>query len=178
MPAPRFLGYQALLGEPKPINWQGVGQALWDSNLNAPIRGAYNLMNTPYEVLAGGPSPEMDQAVADSFDAAGGVTVGSMPIKAPPNSLRAGYAGAPDSLMGYSEKNPPKGYHKSNYPLSAEVVVDFGDGAPHRDAIRGMNKSHILERAKRNWPDAKKIEIIGDPQPYQSLADWFKSGGI
>lgn len=90
MPAPRFLGYQALLGEPKPINWQGVGQALWDSNLNAPIRGAYNLMNADPYTLYTDTGAAGQQAAMDSFDAAGGVTVGSAMVPTHANALRAG----------------------------------------------------------------------------------------
>lgn len=86
-----LLGYSGLLGTPQPINWKQLGQALWETNLNAPIRGFYNLMNTPDYVLMGGPSPEFDKAVADSFDAAGGITVGSMPMPKPANSLTMGW---------------------------------------------------------------------------------------
>jgi len=89
MPA-YLLGRPALLGEPKPINWQGVGQALWDSNLNAPIRGVYNLMNADPYTLYTDTGAAGQQAAMDSFDAAGGVTVGSMPIPKPSNSLTMG----------------------------------------------------------------------------------------
>ena len=85
-----FLGYTALLGDPVPSKWDRVKQALWDTNLNAPIRGFYNLMNTPYDVLAGDTGAAGQQAVADSFDAAGGVTVGSMPMPKPANYLSMG----------------------------------------------------------------------------------------
>jgi hypothetical protein len=138
MPAPRFLGYQALLGEPKPINWQGIGQALWETNLNAPIRGAYNLMNTPYEVLAGGPSPELDQAVADSFDAAGGVTVGSMPIPKPSNSLTMGikaYHGSPHSFDKFSMDKIGTGEGAQAYGHGLYFAENEGVAKGYRDTL-------------------------------------------
>jgi hypothetical protein len=140
MPAPRFLGYQALLGEPKPINWQGIGQALWETNLNSPIRGAYNLMNTPYDVLAGGPSPEMDQAVADSFDAAGGVTVGSLPMPKPANSLTMGikaYHGSPHSFDKFSMDKIGTGEGAQAYGHGLYFAENEGVAKGYRDQITG-----------------------------------------
>ena len=87
MPAPRFLGNSTLLGEPKPINWKGVGQALWDTNLNAPIRGYYNLRNADPYTLYTDEGAAGQQAATDSFDAAGGVAVGSLPMQKPHNSI-------------------------------------------------------------------------------------------
>lgn len=170
MAAPRPLPATppGLLDDEDPGKWEKLKQVLWESNLNAPVRGVYNLMNTPYDVLMGGQSPEFDQAVADSFDAAGGVTVGSAMIPKPSNALMAGYGKVPDTLMGFRSKGPNKGFNEGNFPYAADVVVDFGDGVPHHDAIRGMNKDHILERARRNWPDAKGIQLSGDPYQYQA----------
>jgi hypothetical protein len=70
-----------------------VKQALWETNLNAPVRGIYNLMNAdPYTLYtdegAGG-----EQAATDSFDAAGGITVGSSMIPKPRNVLTMGFDG-------------------------------------------------------------------------------------
>ena len=104
MPA-YLLGRPSLLGNPKPINWQGVGQALWDTNLMAPIRGAYNQMNADPYTLYTDEGAAGQQAVADSFDAAGGITVGSMPMPKPSNALTMGikaYHGSPHSFDKFS----------------------------------------------------------------------------
>jgi hypothetical protein len=102
MPKPRsLLGAQhpAFLGDgsvvenyrPGPSRWDRVKQALWDTNLNAPIRGAYNLMNTPLETLLGyGSEAEQEAAVANSFDAASGLAITSSVVPKPQNSINMG----------------------------------------------------------------------------------------
>lgn len=69
------------------------------------------------------------------------------------------YGNAPDSLMGFRKNGPNRGFDESNYKHTQKVRVHFNDDAgPHDDEIKGMNKSHALERARRNWPAATKIE--------------------
>lgn len=85
-----FLGYTALLGAPVPSKWDRVKQALWETNLNAPVRGIYNLMNADPYTLYTDTGAAGQQAAVDSFDAASGVTVGSMPMPKPANSLSMG----------------------------------------------------------------------------------------
>ena len=69
---------------------QRLKKILWESTINAPIRGAYNLMNTPYDVLMGEDSPAKRKAVEDSFDAASGVTVGSAAAPKPRGAITMG----------------------------------------------------------------------------------------
>lgn len=100
------VGDEALTGAaPQPSKWDRVKQVLWDSNLNAPIRGAYNLMNADPYTLMTDTGAAGQQAAADSFDAAGGVTVGSMPMPKPSNALTMGikaYHGSPHSFDKFS----------------------------------------------------------------------------
>jgi DNA repair protein RadC/GNAT superfamily N-acetyltransferase len=64
------------------------------------------------------------------------------------------YANVPDSLMGFG-RNVSKGFNESKYPAVLEVTVKYPDGEAWGDAIKGMNKEHALERARRNWPGAE-----------------------
>ena len=71
------------------------------------------------------------------------------------------YSKAPDSLMGFRKNGQNKGYDETNYKHEQKVRVHFDDGGgAHEDAIKGLNKSHAMERARRNWPDASKIEPL------------------
>ena len=69
---------------------QRIKKILWESNINTPIRGIYNLMNTPYEDLMGPDSPRKRKAVEDSFDVAASVTGGSAFAPKPKGSLTMG----------------------------------------------------------------------------------------
>jgi hypothetical protein len=156
MPAPRFLGYQALLGEPKPINWQGVGQALWDSNLNAPIRGAYNLMNADPYTLYTDTGAAGQQAAMDSFDAAGGVTVGSMPIPKPANSLTMGikaYHGSPHSFDKFSMDKIGTGEGAQAYGHGLYFAENEGVAKGYRDQITGSAVTGAQRELKKAGGD-------------------------
>jgi hypothetical protein len=187
MPAPRFLGYQALLGEPKPINWKGIGQALWDSNLNSPIRGAYNLMNTPYDVLAGGPSPEMDQAVADSFDAGGGITVGSAMVPKPSNALSMGikaYHGSPHSFDKFSMDKIGTGEGAQAYGHGLYFAENEGVAKGYREnlasgyRIDGKEYNASTTKAGATTPGHHAADALdrfkGDKQ---AAIEWLNGGG-
>lgn len=138
MAGPQFLGYPTLLGEPQPSKWERLKQALWETNLNAPIRGAYNLMNTPYDVLMGADSPAKEQAVADSFDAAGGVMVGSMPMPKPANSLTMGikaYHGSPHSFDKFSMDKIGTGEGAQAYGHGLYFAENEGVAKGYRDHV-------------------------------------------
>jgi hypothetical protein len=65
------------------------------------------------------------------------------------------YQNVPDSLMGYRRSGQQKGFDDTNYKHTQPVRVTFPDtGDTFDDAIKGMNKTHALERAYRNWPGA------------------------
>lgn len=113
-------------------------------------------MNTPYDVLMGSDSPEKQQAVADSFDAAGGITVGSMPMPKPANSLTMGikaYHGSPvEDLVAFD---------------SAELGVNF----PNRASKAGHWFSTNPDDAKFFGPNVYEVEIDGN---YKSLPSMEK----
>jgi hypothetical protein len=69
---------------------QRLKKVLWESNLNTPIRGFYNLMNTPYETLVGDTGAKGRKAVEDSLDAASGITVGSAMVPKPRGAITMG----------------------------------------------------------------------------------------
>ena len=79
------------------------------------------------------------------------------------------YGNAPDSLMGFRKSGNNKGFNEGNYPYVADISMDFADG-PHVEAIRGLNKAHILERAKRNWPSADNHRVVGEVRKYEGQA--------
>lgn len=67
------------------------------------------------------------------------------------------YGNAPDSLMGMGKA--PKSYEESKYKKEITVKVTFPGDAPFTDGMRGLNVSHALERARRNW-DGAKIDLV------------------
>jgi hypothetical protein len=70
-----------------------------------------------------------------------------------------GYGRVPDNLMGMGRS--PQPFDKSRYPYELDVRLTspsaFEEGVDlvSDDAVRGMNYSHALERARRNWPGEK-----------------------
>lgn len=74
------------------------------------------------------------------------------------------YSKAPDTLMGMAkEPGRQKGYGEHKYKYELPVKVTFEDGNFFYDAIRGLNKSHAMERARRNWEGASIEEIPKNP---------------
>lgn len=67
------------------------------------------------------------------------------------------YGNAPDSLMGMGKN--PKPYNESKYKKEITVEVTFPGDAPFTDGMRGLNVSHAMERARRNW-DGAKIKLV------------------
>jgi len=70
-------------------------------------------------------------------------------------SYRAAYEKVPDSLMGFPKSGPTKPFHEQKYPFTQWVKAEWSDGNNIVDAVKGLNSEHALERARRNWPDAK-----------------------
>jgi len=140
MAAPRPLPANppGLLDDEDPGKWEKLKQVLWESNLNAPVRGVYNLMNTPYDVLMGGQSPEFDQAVADSFDAAGGISVGSAVAPKPSNALNMGikaYHGSPHSFDKFSMDKIGTGEGAQAYGHGLYFAENENIAASYRDSL-------------------------------------------
>lgn len=92
-PRPRPATPPGLLDDEDPGRWERVKQALWETNLNAPVRAVYNLMNADPYTLYTDTGAAGQQAVADSFDAAGGVMVGGSVVPKPSNAIRMGFDG-------------------------------------------------------------------------------------
>jgi hypothetical protein len=188
---PQLLGYTSLLGDPVPVpsKWDRVKQALWETNLNAPVRGIYNLMNTPYDVLMGGDSPEKQQAVADSFDAAGGITVGSMPMPKPSNSLSMGikaYHGSPHSFDKFSMDKIGTGEGAQAYGHGLYFAENEGVAKGYRDALTDpeqvkirVNDKHIpsvwVEDLRSTFPEMYKGLNEADQDVMDSLLGTMES---
>lgn len=78
--------------------WQRTKKILWDSTLNAPIRGAYNLMNASYDDLVAGDAATTERLAGDSLSAAGAATAGGVMSPKPRNSIGAGGGRGPKRL--------------------------------------------------------------------------------
>lgn len=137
-PRPRPATQPGLLDDEDPGKWDRVKQALWETNLNAPIRGIYSLMNADPHTLYTDEGAAGQQAVADSFDAAGGVTVGSMPIPKPSNSLTMGikaYHGSPHSFDKFSMDKIGTGEGAQAYGHGLYFAENEGVAKGYRDDL-------------------------------------------
>jgi inorganic pyrophosphatase-like protein/conjugative element/phage-associated large polyvalent protein len=91
------------------------------------------------------------------------------------SSVPRPYASVPDSLMGFRKEGPQKGFDETKYPHVQDVRVTFPGREPFEDAIKGMNKEHALERARRNWKGAEieaadGAETVASSIPSDALA--------
>lgn len=77
-----------------------------------------------------------------------------------PDEERRPYGNAPDALLGYRKNGPQTPFGQNNYRHVEFVRVVFDDGTELFDAMEGLNKPHAMERARRNWRDAKEITRI------------------
>ena len=57
--------------------------------------------------------------------------------------------------MGFQRIGAQKGYYETAYRHEQKVRVKFPGEKAFGDQIKGLNKPHALERARRNWPGAK-----------------------
>lgn len=139
-----------LLDDEDPGKWERVKQALWETNINAPVRAVYNLMNTPYDVLMGDSGDAGQQAVADSFDAAGGITVGGAMIPKPSNAMAMGikaYHGSPHSFDKFEWSPKTRG--------TGEGAQAYGDGLYFAE-------QEDIARSYRDALSPKKVAIGGE----------------
>jgi len=72
------------------------------------------------------------------------------------------YGRAPNTLMGYPKSKPPKAFGQSKFRHVEYVRVTFDNGDTMAEAMDGLNKPHALERARRNWTDAKVESITAE----------------
>lgn len=146
---------------PPPSKWDQVKQALWETNLNAPIRGAYNLMNADPYTLYTDTGAAGQQAATDSFDAGGGITVGSAMIPKPSNALSMGI----------------KAYHGSPHSFDQFSMDKIGTGEGAQAYGHGLYFAE-KEDIARSYRDALSPAVIdGKPVDYSAANDlaasWF-----
>jgi hypothetical protein len=116
------------------------------------------LMSTPYEVLAGGSSPQIQQAIADSLMLSGAVTGGSAFAPKPRNAMSMGiraYHGSPHSFDKFSMSKIGTG----------EGAQVYGHGlyfAENEDIARGYREA--LKPGKGLGPEdtaSRVLEVHG-----------------
>lgn len=86
-----------------------------------------------------------------------GAEYGKEPIT---SETPTGYEKVPNSLMGFRRSemgrvNVP--FDESKFPYTMDVRVKLEGGDTFEDSIKGMNRKHAMERAKRNWVDYEEI---------------------
>ena len=69
-----------------------------------------------------------------------------------------------------------KGYDESRFHTEVAVVLDLGDGDWTVDFVKGLDSAHAMERARRNWPDAKEIRYGGTV--YKANASYDPATGV
>jgi len=163
-PRPRTPAMFGLLDDPAIADkWNRTKQALWETNLAAPIRGAYGLMNADPYALYSDTGAAGQQAVADSFDAAGGVTAGSAMIPKPSNAMAMGikaYHGSPHSFDKFSMDKIGTGEgaqaygHGLYFAEQEDIARSYRDAlSPKKVAIGGqMVDSPTFFKAARRSP--------------------------
>jgi hypothetical protein len=125
--------------ENRPSRWELVKQALWDSNLNTPVRGFYNLMNTPAETLLYDKGAAGSEAVSSAFDAAGGMMLGGSVVPKPRNSLNMGikaYHGSPHSFDKFSMDKIGTGEGAQAYGHGLYFAEDEAIAKSYRDTLK------------------------------------------
>jgi len=110
------------------------------------------------------------------------VDIKAMPVEAAPEvmemteapSIMESYEGVPDNLMGFGIRES-KGFEDQAYSYVIDVEVTFPKSGvfPENkfvDSIKGLNKEHAMERARRNWETSnikfikgyKEIEFVSE----------------
>lgn len=84
---------------------------------------------------------------------------------------RRPYEGVPDNLMGFRRDGPNKGFDDQKYKFEQPVRVTQPDGSSHVDIVKGLNKTHALARAERNWPSDARVEPIEKGEYDRALAE-------
>lgn len=157
-PAFRFPGTGNMPGPADALNavMPPRGQSLAETGLQFPEATVQqHLATAPTIPRMAEPSAAVKAAEGMKGDAAEALINQLMGIK-PTN-----YQNVPDPLMGFG-KQGGQPFAASRYPFEQKVRVKFGGKRPDafEDTVKGMNKNHALERAKRNWPDAESIEPL------------------
>lgn len=91
------------------------------------------------------------------------------------------YANTPDQLMGFSDPpggvltRPGKGYAEEGFSYTQPVSVKFPGQPVFEDEIKGLNQSHALERARRNWEGARIEALPGGRRLAPSEVNPFRA---
>ena len=56
--------------------------------------------------------------------------------------------------MGFRRSGPNVNFDDSKFPHVQRVEITLPNGDKFTDHIKGLNQSHALERARRNWEGA------------------------
>jgi hypothetical protein len=94
-------------------------------------------------------------SLSPTSDEENGAPRGAVSVSGKPRAETHPYGNAPDNLMGFRKEGPQRGYDETKYRREQPVKVTFPDGPIFFDAIKGSNKPHAMERARRNWEGAK-----------------------
>lgn len=125
------------------------------AGLSAVVLG---MATDPLNVSPGGKAKDAAQATK--------IAMGGMEAKGASATVRAG----------------GKAFEDQKYSTGIKVRVEWddtllADGTRGKDfiedEIKGMNAGHALRRAAENWPDASRVQIIGEPSKF-SIMDEFK----
>lgn len=149
---------------------QRLKKVLWESTLNAPIRGAYNLMNSSYEDLVGGDAETTERIAGDSLSAAGGVTAGSAFVPKPRGAITMG---ANRRGGGGSAPRPARGVKQGSMRQQALDNLKQGPKKPTeaRDVGSGSMRQKTLDSLKQG---PKKPEKAADVSRGSARAEALK----
>jgi hypothetical protein len=150
---------------PPPSKWDRVKQALWETNLASPIRGYYNLRNADPYTLYTDTGEAGQQAVLDSFDAAGGVTAGSAMIPKPSNALTMGikaYHAGPHLFDKFeiSPRTLGTGEGNNSFGVGGYLTESEGIGTGYR---KNLSYKHLKDRFLEELPqdaDSSDVEAL------------------
>lgn len=151
MPAPRPRP-KAPSAPADPNYWGRVGQAMWETNLAAPIRAVHGLLNADPHTLYTDEGEAGQQAAADSFDVAGSVTAGSAFTPKPSNSLNMGikaYHGSPHSFDRFDFSKMGTGEGRQAYGKGGYFADNEGTARGYRDTLKpgaGIGPEHTASR--------------------------------
>ena len=103
-----------------------------------------------------GSSPQASAAMTRLYQLLGRVGSAQKALTAGP------YAKVPDTLMGFAKQGIQRGFGEQRYPFELPVRVQLPGMESWEDAVSGLNFTHAMERALRNWPGASIEPLINN----------------
>lgn len=141
--------------------------ALAPEKTQAPLREGVPGMeveSTPAEAPPREVPPEVAAPLISPSEREWAQYTASLPVRTGPYS-RTPVGEALRNTLGDPTSTFARGetpYEAQRFPNETQVLIEFGDGSTHMDAVKGLNMGHALRRAKENWPNAIKITAL-DP---------------